>query len=292
MSVESAYVSEHLEEVSRELSRNIETLDTGTPLPNRTIARTFSRGQVGDGEKLSVEENSPEITEQFLKEQKNNRVESSNDEESLNVSGHLSEEKENVQSSPLIYRKGSPYKSTTLNHELKEPLDRRSQELQPVEKVEEPDKDQKSNNLPESEEPVQWKITDRSTVDLLPRGVAENENQMFTMDEDKKLVKSYFHDMLRYINNNDATLANDRDGDLAFFIKQMPEEEMGITFSQWILRKRDELKNDIQDDVKKKLERLKSEFDSVVRGIRLLDDDTVLSNLAQELELNFEDINK
>ncbi|CCD24371.1 survivin NDAI_0D00570 [Naumovozyma dairenensis CBS 421] len=58
------------------------------------------------------------------------------------------------------------------------------------------------------------------------------------IDENTLIVKKYFHKLLKYINNNDATLHHDRDGDLTFFINQMPNTELDMTFEEWIKSKK------------------------------------------------------
>lgn len=123
-----------------------------------------------------------------------------------------------------------------------------------------------------------------STNRIMTSKASNSQNEkIFKMDEDKNLVKNYFHDMLRYINNNDATLANDRDGDLTFFMKQMPSEEMEIPFSQWIMKKKKALQKEFQDDVKQKLRKLRDEFNHAIENIETIENEETLIAMAERL---------
>lgn len=237
--------------------------------------------------KFSIMDRFSDVNEQSLKGQKNWRNLARDKNKSPKITGKASEWKEDDRKGPLSDRKQQSIESTRARED---PLNTAYlggsfQEDQNVRR-EELEKYQASNGT------VEDGSVDKSGAYSSPDAAAVDENQMFKMDEDKNLVKTYFHNMLKYINNNDATLANDRDGDLAFFIKQMPKEEMSITFPQWIIRKRDELKNSIRDNVKKKLQRLRKEFDGVVNSVESLDDDVALINLAEKLDVNLGDARK
>ena len=97
------------------------------------------------------------------------------------------------------------------------------------------------------------------------------------------LVKNYFHDLLKYINNNDATLSNDQDGDLAFLIKQMPNEELDMTFTNWVNLKVRSIKHEFIDDCEKKLNILKNDFDTAKNYVKTLEDDDELIEIAKKM---------
>lgn len=201
--------------------------------------------------------------------------------------------------------KWSPQKKDTSIYEQQKSLERAKGDSVPQEleiggkkeqykKQPKPVDEHRANKESQVVEPVQWNVKKEKGSNIFFQGnladysspavIAEDENQMFRLDENKNLVKSYFHDMLKYINRNDATLANDRDGDLAFFIKQMPEEEMSITFSEWIIRKRDALKKDLVRETDSKLEKLRKEFDRIIGAVNSIVDDDKLIALAEKLD--------
>ncbi|CAI4043953.1 hypothetical protein SKDZ_10G2850 [Saccharomyces kudriavzevii ZP591] len=103
------------------------------------------------------------------------------------------------------------------------------------------------------------------------------------IDENRLLVKNYFHDLLKYINLNDATLANDKDGDLAFLIKQMPNEELDMTFIAWVNMKVQSIKREFVDDCDKKLGILRNDFDTATNYIETLEDDDELIEIAKKM---------
>lgn len=111
----------------------------------------------------------------------------------------------------------------------------------------------------------------------------EMEDKFVKLDENRLLVKSYLHDLLRYINKNDATLANDEDGNLSFFIKQMPAEELEIPFPEWINKKVEVVKKEFIVDYNRKLELLKSQLDHTQDYIESLTDDESLFGIAEKL---------
>ncbi|KOG98669.1 survivin [Saccharomyces eubayanus] len=103
------------------------------------------------------------------------------------------------------------------------------------------------------------------------------------IDENRLLVKNYFHDLLKYINNNDATLSNDKDGDLAFLIKQMPNEELDMTFTNWVNLKVRSIKHEFIDDCEKKLNILRNDFDTAKNYVETLEDDDELIEIAKKM---------
>ncbi|CAI4034487.1 hypothetical protein SMKI_10G2800 [Saccharomyces mikatae IFO 1815] len=107
--------------------------------------------------------------------------------------------------------------------------------------------------------------------------------EWFGIDENRLLVKNYFHDLLKYINNNDATLANDKDGDLAFLIKQMPNEELEMTFNSWVDLKVQSIKREFIDDCDKKLNILRSNYYTATTYVENLEDDDELIKIAKKM---------
>lgn len=110
-----------------------------------------------------------------------------------------------------------------------------------------------------------------------------DRGEWFKIDENRLLVKNYFHDLLKYINNNDATLADDKDGDLAFLIKQMPSEELDMTFNNWVNLKVKSIKREFIDDCDKKLDILRKNYYAATNFVETLEDDDQLINIAKEM---------
>lgn len=138
----------------------------------------------------------------------------------------------------------------------------------------------------------QRKETSTSLADNSKKGSSFNEGnnekepnaaEWFKIDENRHLVKNYFHDLLKYINNNDATLANDKDGDLAFLIKQMPAEELDMTFNNWVNLKVQSIKREFIDDCDKKLDILRRDYYTATNFIETLEDDNQLIDIAKKM---------
>lgn len=108
-----------------------------------------------------------------------------------------------------------------------------------------------------------------------------NLSSILDLDDNTELVKEYFKNLLRYINNNDSTLSNDLDGDLNFFINQIPDNELDLTFNDWIDIKVSEVKADFIKKTDKKTELIKKEFESIQKRIEDLDDDNILRTMAK-----------
>lgn len=135
----------------------------------------------------------------------------------------------------------------------------------------------------EEKESPKVRQTDQS-VDLGIVKLAKDMDDKFVkLDENRLLVKGYLHDLLRYINKNDATLANDEDGNLSFFIKQMPVEELEIPFTEWISEKVEVVKKEFILDYNRKLELLKTQLDQAQNYIESLTDEESLVGIAENL---------
>lgn len=116
----------------------------------------------------------------------------------------------------------------------------------------------------------------------------EFSKSLAKIDEGTSVVKKYFHGLLNYINHNDASLLNDDDGDLAFFINQMPDTELNMTFPEWIHYKKDLLKREFASDMKKKLVLARNKFDVIKNLVESLEDnednDELLQTLSKTLQ--------
>lgn len=135
----------------------------------------------------------------------------------------------------------------------------------------------------EKKESPKVRQTDQS-VDLgIVKQAKDMDDKFVKLDENRILVKSYLHDLLRYINKNDATLANDVDGNLSFFIKQMPAAELEIPFTEWISEKVEVVKKEFILDYNRKLELLKTQLDHAQNYIESLTDEESLVGIAENL---------
>lgn len=116
--------------------------------------------------------------------------------------------------------------------------------------------------------------------------LSNSDEKPANSEETRKLVKEYFHDLLVYMNKNDATLGEDRDGDLAFFIEQMPASELDMTFTHWVDEKLKTMKQEFKEECGAKLSFLKKDFEQACNSINSLDDDEALLKIAASLELS------
>lgn len=104
-------------------------------------------------------------------------------------------------------------------------------------------------------------------------------------DEANRILRDYFHDLLVYINKNDATLANDRDGELAYFMRQMPVEELDMVFADWVENKLKKIKTDFVRDSEEKIRTLRLDFERAQNFITSLDDEDLITAIAYKLDL-------
>lgn len=110
-------------------------------------------------------------------------------------------------------------------------------------------------------------------------------SQFEKASEDGRIVKDYFHDLLVYINKNDATLADDRDGELAYFMRQMPAEELDMKFEDWLQAKVNRIKLDFTRDCEEKLRNLRQEFERTSSFVSSLEDEEIITRIANNLGL-------
>ena len=144
-------------------------------------------------------------------------------------------------------------------------------------------------------------ITDEKPMTQNPSSVArtselvsEKQKKLSTETENKKeglqlsnddsdlILASYLRDLLRYINQNDATLANDRLGELHYFFQSMPNEERNMTFEDWLECQCEKLKQDLLHLHEQKLGILANKFKSLIELVKT-SEENVLSELAKEL---------
>lgn len=123
----------------------------------------------------------------------------------------------------------------------------------------------------------------RRTSYSSPQKISEDKHRDF--DFDRRLLKDYFHDLLVYINKNDATLGNDKDGELAFFIRQMPDTELDMTFENWVTEKLKGVKQQFFQESKEKLTQLRRDFDKACDSISSIEDEKALRDIAGHLGL-------
>lgn len=286
-------LSNHPSELSEDSSSDIPTLDAGTPLSNRVLAGSVASFDTSEGKnhEEEAEKNGiqTEHKEKLEKARESIQEVSGNNSFLTSNRGDTTRRKEtpdaqengvgpqdgihgseaaNIQPTPPIV--SQEYRNSTTVEVVHGP--ERESELKGA-SVEQTAADMDSKSGSDGD----WTST--------PKRSTSNEENMYKIDEDRLLVRTYFHDMLKYINNHDATLANDKDGDLAFFIKQMPKEEMEIPFSQWILRKKEAVKREFQENVQGKLRKLRNEFNRVIENVEAIEDEKILIDLAEKLGL-------
>lgn len=112
------------------------------------------------------------------------------------------------------------------------------------------------------------------------------EKSLNSIDEDRRVLSHYFHNLLRYINLNDASLANEADGDLNFFVKHMPEDEKRLSFAAWLDEKVVALKEEFNRDYKLKIVKLEEQFQSAQTFVRNLDSEEALLRIAKEYNID------
>ncbi|GMM56679.1 survivin [Maudiozyma humilis] len=116
-------------------------------------------------------------------------------------------------------------------------------------------------------------------------GQPDNISQINSIDNDRKIVKDYLHDLLNYININDASLNNDRDGNLTYFMDKMPESEKNMQFENWTETKVKSIHKTFTDDIDNKKKLMMSEFALLDHQIRSIntnksENDALLRHMA------------
>ncbi|AAS53078.2 AER399Cp [Eremothecium gossypii ATCC 10895] len=107
------------------------------------------------------------------------------------------------------------------------------------------------------------------------------------LDEDRRMLSGFLHDLLRYMNVNEATLKRDIDGNITYFIQQMPNQELDMTFIQWLDLKVSQLKVEYLKELEKKRTLLVGQFEASERIIRNISDSKVLLELANRFGIKF-----
>lgn len=102
----------------------------------------------------------------------------------------------------------------------------------------------------------------------------DNISQIYSIDNDRKIVKDYLHDLLNYININNASLNNDRDGNLTYFMDKMPESEKNMQFENWTQTKVKSIHKTFTDDIDNKKKLMMSEFALLDHQIRSINTNT------------------
>ncbi|KAG0672194.1 hypothetical protein C6P45_003669 [Maudiozyma exigua] len=109
------------------------------------------------------------------------------------------------------------------------------------------------------------------------------------IDTDTNSIKEYMHNLLRYINYNNATLNNDKDGDLNFFMNHMPNIEKNMNFGDWIKYKLTEIHKGFVENISKKSVISNEAFTVLLNRIESIDenddkDDSFLTNICNNLK--------
>lgn len=111
----------------------------------------------------------------------------------------------------------------------------------------------------------------------------DEETDYYKVHENRILVKEYLHNLLVYINRNDATLATDKDGDLAFFTNKMPPDELTLTFSEWLVKKMAIVEREFVQESEFKLKSYRDRFQKMKDSIMSIDNDKTLIEMAERL---------
>ncbi|SCU91205.1 LADA_0F08680g1_1 [Lachancea dasiensis] len=110
---------------------------------------------------------------------------------------------------------------------------------------------------------------------------AKVRDSLHKVDESRGLLANYFRKLLHYINVNDATLDNEKDGDLSFFVHHMPEVEKKLTFAAWIDMKKMELREEFNRDYQIKIATIEQQFTEAKNFFLELDNDDAILKLAE-----------
>ncbi|KAL6940276.1 hypothetical protein ACO0QE_004174 [Hanseniaspora vineae] len=114
---------------------------------------------------------------------------------------------------------------------------------------------------------------------------AECESSAQPNDTDSNLLLfSYLSNLLKHINKNDATLSNDKLGELHYFFQSMPKNEKNMIFEDWLECQYEKLKQDLLHLHKQRLASLASKFSSLVELVAT-SEESVLLELAKDLKI-------
>lgn len=110
-------------------------------------------------------------------------------------------------------------------------------------------------------------------------------DDMMALDNDTKIIKKFFHDLLLYINRNNCTLENDVDGEIENFVNQIPANELDMDFQTWILDKVTKVKVDFRKAVQKKINLVSKKIESQKHYIDNIATDEELIEMVKNLEI-------
>ncbi|CCE61812.1 hypothetical protein TPHA_0B01390 [Tetrapisispora phaffii CBS 4417] len=133
-----------------------------------------------------------------------------------------------------------------------------------------------------NEEDVQKSVEVPIISKNFSKGTIETYSKITNHDKDFEIVKEYFQSLLKYVNVNDAHLANDINGDLRFFYNQIPKEELELTFDSWIDLKLATIREDFNKRTEQKLTIMKDEFRHIKQKIDSCDDDATLLEISKQ----------
>ncbi|AET39693.1 survivin Ecym_4672 [Eremothecium cymbalariae DBVPG len=115
----------------------------------------------------------------------------------------------------------------------------------------------------------------------LPNTSFDNTNK------DRIMLSNFLHGLLKYINVNDANLNRDIDGNINYFIQQMPGNELDMTFAEWLDHKVRELKDEYLKELVKKKELLLKQFRASEEMVKNITDGKILLELAERFEIYY-----
>lgn len=110
------------------------------------------------------------------------------------------------------------------------------------------------------------------------------------IDDDRKIMKKYLHDLLTYINSTDAALNDDKDGNLIFFMDKMPESEQDISFERWALNNVTSINKTFVEEIDIKKAQMVTTYAKLSKEIQGIsvdknDQDSFLLQIAESLNI-------
>ncbi|SCV02861.1 LAMI_0H03576g1_1 [Lachancea mirantina] len=137
------------------------------------------------------------------------------------------------------------------------------------------------NNKKEDHESSWNKMHGNGVQSHEPWGKNIGNRDITKHEENRLLLRSYLHRLLRYINYKDASLSNDKNGDLHFFFNKMPSEEQDLNFVSWLDNKEQELKRSFAEELANKMQALEEKFSDAKNCIERISDDETLAEVAR-----------
>lgn len=111
------------------------------------------------------------------------------------------------------------------------------------------------------------------------------KNDFTAIDENRVILRKYFHDLLRYINKTDASLYNDRDCALELFVSKIPDNELDMDFKAWLEYRIDLVKREFSEITQKKKDILKEKLEHSKEVLKEMTEDALLE-IAKDINLD------